>query len=410
MKNFKKVILLTILLVIYTYVVALQHIPSNIVVFEGEKLSLNTLLGITLNLENDDGTVQAVSNINNTTINEAGRQKISVNLFDNIEVKKLSVDVIPKTTVIPVGNVAGLKLYTSGVLVVGMTEIQGIDNKKYKPFQNSGIEEGDRIISIDEASISTVEELTNKVNTSNGNKLDIEYVHGEETKKCSIVPVQTSSTEYKLGLWVRDSAAGVGTVTFYEPSSKMFAALGHGITDIDTGDLINIASGKFVTSRILNVVKGKSGEPGKIQGSIENGQEIGEIYKNSVFGVYGRVDNLSALNLNYSNELEVALREEIKTGEASIICSLDNQTAKEYKIEIEKIYLDNNYDNKSMKIKVTDEELIQKTGGIIQGMSGAPIIQNGKFVAAVTNVLVNSPTEGYAVFGDLMIKQMKAVQ
>ena len=410
MKNFKKVILLTILLVIYTYVVALQHIPSNIVVFEGEKLSLNTLFGITLNLENDDGTVQAVSNINNTTINEAGRQKVSVNLFDNIEVKKLSVDVIPKTTVIPVGNVAGLKLYTSGVLVVGMTEIQGIDNKKYKPFQNSGIEEGDRIISIDEASISTVEELTNKVNTSNGNKLDIEYVHGEETKKCSIVPVQTSSTEYKLGLWVRDSAAGVGTVTFYEPSSKMFAALGHGITDIDTGDLINIASGKFVTSRILNVVKGKSGEPGKIQGSIENGQEIGEIYKNSVFGVYGRVDNLSALNLNYSNELEVALREEIKTGEASIICSLDNQTAKEYKIEIEKIYLDNNYDNKSMKIKVTDEELIQKTGGIIQGMSGAPIIQNGKFVAAVTNVLVNSPTEGYAVFGDLMIKQMKAVQ
>ena len=410
MKNLRKIILLTILLVIYTYVVALQHIPSNIVVFEGEKLSLNTLLGITLNLENDNGTVQAVSNINNTAINEAGRQKVSVNLFDNIEVKKLSVDVIPKTTVIPVGNVAGLKLYTSGVLVVGMTEIQGIDNKKYKPFQNSGIEEGDRIISIDEASISTVEELTNKVNTSNGNKLDIEYVHGEETKKCSIVPIQTSSTEYKLGLWVRDSAAGVGTVTFYEPSSKMFAALGHGITDIDTGDLINIASGKFVTSRILNVVKGKSGEPGKIQGSIENGQEIGEIYKNSIFGVYGRVDNLSALNLNYSNELEVALREEIKTGEASIICSLDNQTAKEYKIEIEKIYLDNNYDNKSMKIKVTDEELIQKTGGIIQGMSGAPIIQNGKFVAAVTNVLVNSPTEGYAVFGDLMIKQMKAVE
>ena len=410
MKNLRKIILLTILLVIYTYVVALQHIPSNIVVFEGEKLSLNTLLGITLNLENDNGTVQAVSNINNTAINEAGRQKVSVNLFDNIEVKKLSVDVIPKTTVIPVGNVAGLKLYTSGVLVVGMTEIQGIDNKKYKPFQNSGIEEGDRIISIDEASISTVEELTNKVNTSNGNKLDIEYVHGEETKKCSIVPIQTSSTEYKLGLWVRDSAAGVGTVTFYEPSSKMFAALGHGITDIDTGDLINIASGKFVTSRILNVVKGKSGIPGKIQGSIENGQEIGEIYKNSIFGVYGRVDNLSALNLNYSNELEVALREEIKTGEASIICSLDNQTAKEYKIEIEKIYLDNNYDNKSMKIKVTDEELIQKTGGIIQGMSGAPIIQNGKFVAAVTNVLVNSPTEGYAVFGDLMIKQMKAVE
>ena len=410
MKKFKKSILLITLLVIYTYIIAIQHIPSNIVVFEGETLSLNTLLGITLNLENEDGTVQAVSNVNNTAINEPGRQNVSVNLFDNIEVKKLSVDVIPKTTIVPAGNVAGLKLYTNGVLVVGMTEIQGMDNKKYKPFQDSGIQEGDRIISIDKTNISTVEELTNKVNKSNGSILDIEYVHGEETKTCSITPVQTSVAEYKIGLWVRDSAAGVGTVTFYEPSSKMFAALGHGITDIDTGDLINIASGKFVTSRIMNIVKGKSGVPGKIQGSIENGQEIGEIYKNSIFGGYGKVDNLSALNLNYSKELEVALREEIKTGEASIICSLDNQTSKEYKIEIEKIYLDNNYDNKSMRIKIKDEELIQKTGGIIQGMSGAPIIQNGKFIGAITNVLVNDPQEGYAVFGDLMIKQMKAVQ
>ena len=132
MKKFKKSILLITLLVIYTYIIAIQHIPSNIVVFEGEKLSLNTLFGITLNLENEDGTVQAVSNLNNTAIDEAGRQNVSVNLFDNFELKKLSVDVIPKTTVIPAGNVAGLKLYTNGVLVVGMTEIQGMDNKKYK--------------------------------------------------------------------------------------------------------------------------------------------------------------------------------------------------------------------------------------------------------------------------------------
>ncbi len=410
MKNKLKILLLLLLLlIIYTYLIAIQNIPNNLVIFEGEKISVNTLFGISLNLENKNGTIETVSNNNDSTINETGKQEIAVNLFENFEIKKLSVDVIPKTTVIPAGNIAGLKLYTNGVLVVGMSEIEGVDNTKHKPFQNTGIEEGDRIISIDRKNVSTVEELTKKVNESEGNKLNIEYVHGEETKQCSITPVQTRNNEYKLGLWVRDSAAGVGTVTFYEPSTKMFAALGHGITDVDTGDLIDIASGQFVTSKILNVTKGKSGIPGKIQGSIEEGQEIGEIYKNTSFGVYGKVDNLSALNINPSKEMEVALREEIKTGEATILCSLDNQTSKEYKIEIEKIYLDNNFDNKSMKIKIKDEELIEKTGGIIQGMSGAAIIQNGKFVGAVTNVLVNDPLEGYAVFGDMMIKQMKAV-
>ena len=189
-----------------------------------------------------------------------------------------------------------------------------------------------------------------------------------------------NGSEYKLGLWVRDSAAGVGTVTFYEPSTKMFAALGHGITDIDTGDLINISSGTFITSRILNVTKGKSGVPGKIQGSIENGKEIGEIYKNTKFGVYGKVEDLSALNIDTSKEMEIAMRDEIQLGEATILCSLDNKTSKEYKIEIEKIYKENDYDNKSMKIRIKDDELIEKTGGIIQGMSGAAIIQNGKFI------------------------------
>ncbi|MCI8412313.1 MAG: hypothetical protein HFJ40_07840 [Clostridia bacterium] len=186
---------------------------------------------------------------------------------------------------------------------------------------------------------------------------------------------------------------GVGTVTFYEPSSKTFGALGHGITDIDTEELINIASGEFVTTRILNITKGETGNPGKIQGTIENQKNIGKIYKNSRFGIYGTVDNIATLNLDTSKEMEVALREEIQTGKASIVCSLDNQKPQEYEIEIEKIYKENNYDNKSMQIKVTDKRLLEKTGGIIQGMSGSPVIQNGKFVGAVTHVLVNNPQE-----------------
>ena len=185
---------------------------------------------------------------------------------------------------------------------------------------------------------------------------------------------------------------------------------GHGITDIDTGELINIASGEFVTTRILNITKGESGNPGKIQGTIENQVNIGDIDKNTKFGIYGKVDNLSGLSIDTSKEMEVATRDEIQLGKATILCSLDNKTVQEYEIEIEKIFKENNYDNKSMEIKVTDERLLEKTGGIIQGMSGSPIIQNGKFIGAVTHVLVNNPEEGYAVFGDIMLKQARGIR
>jgi len=291
-----------------------------------------------------------------------------------------------------------------------MSEIEGEDNKTYKPYENTGIEEGDTIVKINDNLVNSTDELIEKVNMSKGEKVEIEYIHEEETKECSITPVKTNEEEYKLGLWVRDSAAGVGTVTFYEPTTQSFGALGHGITDIDTGDLLNIASGEFVTAEILNIKKGEDGNPGKIQGTVEEQETIGEITKNTEFGIYGKIQDLSSLNIDTSKEMEVAMRDEIELGKATILCSLDNQTVKEYEIEITKIYKDNHYNNKSMEIKVTDEELIEKTGGIIQGMSGSPIIQNGKFIGAVTHVLVNSSTEGYAIFGDLMLKQSKQVK
>ncbi len=303
-----------------------------------------------------------------------------------------------------------MKLYTNGVLVVGMSEIEGKDNKKYKPYENTGIEEGDRIIKINDIQIESTDELIETVNNSGGKEIKVEYVHEQETKECSITPVKMNNDEYKLGLWVRDSAAGVGTVTFYEPSTKTFGALGHGISDIDTGELIDIASGEFVTTRVLNISKGESGTPGKIQGTIENQESIGLISKNTKFGIYGTVDNLSSLNVDTSKEMEVATRDEIELGSATILCSLDNNAPQEYEIEIEKIFKDNNYDNKSMQIRVTDKSLIEKTGGIIQGMSGSPIIQNGKFVGAVTHVLVDNPEEGYGVFADIMLKQTREVQ
>lgn len=410
MKNYLKMLLLVFFLsIVYSYTLVIETIPNELVVFEGEKISVKTLLGLNIKNENQQ-TIETSSSNGEKLSQDVGKSTLEVSLFDNILLKNVEVSVLPKTKVIPVGNIAGVKLYTSGVLVVGMSEIEGNDNKKYKPYENTGIKEGDTIIKVNDKNINSTSDLIQTVNLSQGHDISIKYVHQQETKECSITPVKTNNSQYKIGLWVRDSAAGVGTVTFYDPTSKTFGALGHGITDIDTNELINIASGEFITTRILNITKGESGNPGKIQGTIENQNNIGTIGKNTRFGIYGKVDNLASLNIDTSKEAEVALREEIQIGKAKILCSLDNQKPQEYEIEIEKIYKDNNYDNKSMKIKVTDEKLLEKTGGIIQGMSGSPVLQNGKFIGAITHVLVNDPQEGYAVFGDIMLKQAKEIQ
>ena len=182
---------------------------------------------------------------------------------------------------------------------------------------------------------------------------------------------------------------------------------GHGITDIDTGKILNISNGMLITTRVLSIIKGQNGNPGKIQGSINEQTEIGTIKKNSVFGIYGNVNDISKIKINQNRTMDVATRNEIKLGNATILCSVDGEEPKEYKIQIDKIYINNDYDNKSMLIKITDEKLLEKTGGIIQGMSGSAVIQNGKFIGAVTNVLINDSTRGYVVFGDLMIKEMR---
>ena len=319
--------------------------------------------------------------------------------------KKMDVNVIPKSKVVPVGKAIGMKLYTEGVLVVGMSEING-----KKPYENSGIQEGDAIIEINNEQIENTNDLIETVNKSNGKTVEVKYKRNEQTITTSIEPAKVNENEYKLGLWVRDAAAGVGTMTFYEPSSGMFAALGHGIADIDTSELINIESGELTTTNILSIVKGQKGTPGEIRGTIENSESLGSIYKNTSFGVYGKVQSKNKLDINNMEEMDVALRDEIKTGKAQILCELENGKTEKYDVEIKKVYLNNNENNKSMVIKITDEKLIEKTGGIIQGMSGAPIIQNGKFIGAVTHVLVNDPTVGYGVFADIMIKQLKEVE
>lgn len=399
MRNLKRLLIVLVLTIIYVYVCNISMLPSDIILMQGETLNLNTVFG--LNVQ-DEETMQASSSLNNSIVEETGQMDLSLNLFNLFSVKDVTVNVIPKTTVIPVGKAIGMKLYTEGVLVVGMSEIEG-----KKPYENSGIETGDKIIEIDDTQIDNTDELIECVNNSNGKELEIKYISDNEEKTTSIEPVKTSDNEYKLGLWVRDAAAGVGTLTFYEPSTGKFGALGHGINDVDTYELIDIASGELVTTEIIDIVKGEDGSPGEIRGTIDNGTSLGNIYKNTGFGIYGNIDNVAKLNLTQYKEYEVANRSEITTGKAEILCELENGKTQSYEIEIQRLFLENNENNKSMLIKVTDEELIEKTGGIIQGMSGAPIIQNGKFIGAVTHVLVNDAKTGYAVFGDLMIKQMR---
>jgi len=311
--------------------------------------------------------------------------------------------------VIPVGEIVGIKLYTSGVLVVGTSSIQGENGTMQKPFESTQIKEGDSIIAINGSIINNTTQLINAINASNGNKIEIIYISKQEQRKCEIQPVRNKQGEYKIGLWVRDSAAGVGTVTFYNETTQSFAALGHAITDIDTGDIIQTSSGEIDNVNIVSIVKGLSDEPGKIQGAIRSNSAIGNIYKNTEFGIYGVIKEPLNLKVKYSNKMNVATRQEITLGNATILSDIDGE-CKGYNIEIQKIYYNNNYDNKSMLIKVTDEELLNKTGGIIQGMSGSPIIQNGKFCGAITHVLVQKPDTGYAVFADMMVKQMMAVE
>jgi len=403
MKKTFKILLIVCLFFLYAYVYNIAAIPQSIILSEGENINLKLALGLELQNSDDYEATWVSSNLNKSKV---GNNKVELKLFNSIAVKDINVSVIPTTTVIPVGKAIGMKLYTKGVLVVGMSEIENEEKIKEKPYENSGIEEGDSIIAINNEEINTTDELIQQVNNSNGESLKIKYVKGDKILETSIMPVKTKE-DYKIGLWVRDVAAGIGTLTFYEPSTNMFMSLGHGIIDIDTEEIVDISRGELVTANILSIIKGEKNKPGEIKGSITKGVAIGDIYKNTKMGVYGNVKNMQYIDTTY-NEMEVAERSKIKTGKATILCQLDSGAPQEYQIEIERIYLNNNIDNKSMLIKITDEELLNKTGGIIQGMSGAPVMQNGKFIGAVTNVLVKDPTKGYAIFGDLLIKQMRS--
>lgn len=307
MKKTFKILLIVCLFFLYAYVYNIAAIPQSIILSEGENINFKLALGLELQNSDDYEATWVSSNLNKSKV---GNNKVELKLFNSIAVKDINVSVIPTTTVIPVGKAIGMKLYTKGVLVVGMSEIENEEKIKEKPYENSGIEEGDSIIAINNEEINTTDELIQQVNNSNGESLKIKYVKNDKILETSIVPVKTKE-DYKIGLWVRDAAAGIGTLTFYEPSTNMFMSLGHGIIDIDTEEIVDISRGELVTANILSIIKGEKNKPGEIKGSITKGVAIGDIYKNTKMGVYGNVKNMQYIDTTY-NEMEVAERSKIK--------------------------------------------------------------------------------------------------
>ncbi len=389
MKKFKFILTIFLLLIIYLYVSYITLIPDNIFLLNQEKIKFRSMPAIEI-LET------TMTSLNNSDITN-----LEFKLFGSILLKSSTMTKMENIKVVPVGKIIGLKLYTNGILVVGTSENE--ENVK----KHLNIDPGDIILEINGKIVNTIDELKENVNKSKGNSIELKILRAGNTFNTNIIPTKIDGEKYQLGLWVKDAATGVGTMTFYEPQTQKFGVLGHGITDSDTNNLIKIDYGDLVTAKVISLKKGIENDPGEIKGTIINSQSIGKINKNTQFGVFGTLNNLTALNIDTSKEIEIASRDEIKEGEAKIICSINtSNTPKEYQIEIQKIYKENDYNNKSMLIKIIDEELLKETGGIIRGLSGAPIIQNNKFVGAVTNVLVSNPEIGYAVFSDMMIQEI----
>ena len=386
-ENYKIMICIFILLILLAYVTNITSIPDSLILFQNEDLDIQPILGVTLEETLPVGAGIASSKEKNAIQNQ---KQYHINLL-GFPLKTITANIIPNKQVIPLGNIVGLKLYTKGVLVVGVSEIKGEDNKIYKPYEEAGIKQGDTILKINNESVETTDELIACVSKCKGRDMKVTYINNGQTLETTMKPVKTSKNTYKIGLWVRDAAAGVGTLTFYDPKTNSCVALGHGIQDVDTEELVDISSGEFVSANIIDIEKGKENDPGKIEGVLEDNKIVGKVYSNTDYGVYGITTNRAELNLSNMQEMEVASRNEITTGKASIICTLEDGIRKEYEVQIEKIYVHNNENNKSMVVKVTDKELLEKTGGIIQGMSGSPIMQNGKLIGALTHVLVSDP-------------------
>lgn len=382
------------------------NIPKQIAIFQGEAYTIKNTIPAqkevyaqnAFQVENDGNDLKLKGN-------KEGSGEIVYKL-GNVPIKKVNVNVLKELKVVPGGQSIGVKLNTLGVLVVGYHQIETEAGKK-SPGEEAGIEVGDVITKINGKRIekmSDVAPFIQKAGT-NGEALEIEVKRNDRQFKAKLLPVKDQKdNEYRIGLYIRDSAAGIGTMTFFDPKTKKYGALGHVISDMDTKKPLVVENGKIVQSTVTSIQKGRGGSPGEKLARFSDEQEvIGVITKNSPFGIFGKLHKQIANGI-MDKPIPVALSNEVKKGPAKILTVVEKNKVQSFDVEIVSIVNQKFPATKGMVIKVTDKELLKKTGGIVQGMSGSPIIQNGKLVGAVTHVFVNDPASGYGVHIEWMLQ------
>jgi stage IV sporulation protein B len=396
--------------------------PGEFLVVEGEERTLDLILPIGIFATSES---EGILRLNGTEVTTGGTSinswnpliiqtsaigggTIEFRLFGLIPIKKLTVSVVSPAMVIPGGHSIGVKLYTQGVLVVALADFTGIDGKSHNPASQAGIAVGDSIIRINNIKVRDADHVIQLLGVSKGEEISIEIKRGKQNLVKTVKPVKSQEDgKYRIGAWVRDKTAGVGTLSFYYPETGAFGALGHAITDVDTGLMLSVEEGEILESRIASIQKGERSKPGEIRGIFfEEQNKLGYIQKNTEFGIFGilskRMDNEY-----FPEPIPVALRHQVKEGPAFILTTVDERIGK-FAIEIQKVANQYHPEPKSMVVKVSDERLLEATGGIVQGMSGSPIIQDGRLVGIVTHVFVNDPTRGYAIFAEWMVQHAEA--
>ena len=304
--------------------------------------------------------------------------------------------------VVPVGRAVGIKLFSDGVLVVGLSEVETQVGAR-SPGRDCGLKEGDVITHINGDEVDTIEAVQSLVEEQGDSPLTIQAIRGERQLQLTAAPVENRQGNYQLGIWLRDSMAGIGTVTFYDPASGIFGALGHGINDVDTAMLMPMETGSIMPASVTQVKRGESGNPGELHGQFDLTKELGTLYANTSRGVFGRLDPETAA-LGSGQAVPVASLGQIHEGPATILSNIRGDQVEEFDIQITKINSPGD-GTRGLMLEVTDPELLQETGGIVQGMSGSPILQDGRLVGAVTHVLVDAPSQGYGILAEAMLRQ-----
>ena len=337
---------------------------------------------------------------------EDGESNVTVKVA-GVPVRTVKVKVGKARKIMPGGKSIGVTMHTKGALVVGTSDVISADGTAANPAKEAGILAGDIIETVNGVVIDDADHLSEVVNKQTGNVM-LGIVRDGKRSSILITPRDDSSDgKLRLGLWVRDSTAGVGTMTFYDPLTKQYGALGHAITDIDTRSRLALKNGEVIESEIIDVKQGIKGEPGELKGSFtSNSSPLGDIEKNTDFGIFGQM-YAKYQNPYFPDGVPMALQEEVQLGPAQILTTIDGKGVKCFDCEIIRIQPQSVPSPRSMVIRVTDEELLRSTGGIVQGMSGSPLIQNGKLIGAVTHVFINDPTKGYGMFIEWMMREIE---